>query len=1015
MNLAELSIRYKTVTYVMMVVLIIGGLLSFQNMPRLEDPEFTLKEAQVITAYPGATAEEVEREVTEIIERAAQQMGQLKRVTSRSERGRSTVSVSMKDQYGKEELPQIWDELRRKVNDAQSELPPGAQPSLVADDFGDVYGVFFGLTGDGYSYAELEAITKRLQRELLLVENVRRISLYGVQTEAIYIEIARAKLAALDISQDAIYAALSDKNLVADAGRVQVGTEYIPIHPTGEFDSLDEFGDLLIGSSNSGGLVYLRDLAEIRRGYVEPSANLLRVNSIPAVGLAISTIEGGNVVEMGEAVRQRIAELESEGIIPFGVELHVISMQSDAVTVAIDGFVMSLLQAMAIVVVVLMIFMGLRSGLLIGFVLFLTICASFVVMAYQGIILERISLGALIIALGMLVDNAIVVTEGMQVRIRAGEDRLEAAKRVVSQTMMPLLGATAIAILAFAAIGTSDDSTGEFCRSLYQVILISLSMSWVTAMTVTPLLCYVFIKPSTETAKDPYAGRIFRSYRNLLEIGLRRRWATVSLMIGLMALSMFGFGAVDQSFFPNSTRPQFMIDFWMPEGTHLDETSREAADVEAYLAKLDNVTGVKSFVGQGGTRFLLTYAAESPNTSYAQFLVDVDDYHVIDSLLSKTQTELTEKFPHARTFAKKFALGPSTAGKIQARISGPNPQVLRELSEKVLDVYRADGRLVGIHSDWRTPVKVLHPTVADVQARNNGIARADIARTMQEAFQGVRVGVYREADKLLPIISRPPASERSDVGSIRDLQIWSAAGQRMIPISQVVTGSETTFEDPVIRRRDRARTIAVKADPANELASDAFARVRPAIDAIEIPAGYTFAWGGESEDSGDANASLASKLPIFFGMMVLVTLLLFNALRQPLIIWLCVPLGIIGVTAGLLLTGQPFGFMPLLGILSLTGMLVKNAIVLIEEIEIQKRDDKPIYQAIVDSGVSRLRPVMMAASTTVLGMLPLVLDAFFVSMAVTIMFGLAFASVLTLIVVPVLYAIFFRAKAPTSA
>ncbi len=996
----------------MTIVLIVGGLISFQNMPRLEDPEFTIKEAQVITVYPGATAEEVEREVTEVVERAAQQMGQLKRVTSRSERGRSTVSVSMKDQYGKEELPQIWDELRRKISDAQSELPPGAQPSIVADDFGDVYGVFFGLTGDGYSYAELETVLKRLQRELLLVDNVRKISLYGVQTEAVYIEIARAKLSALGISKDAIYAALSDKNIVANAGRVEVGSEYIPIHPTGEFDSLDEFGDLLIGSSNAGGLVYLRDLATIRRGYMDPPGNLLRIDSTPAIGIAISTIEGGNVVRMGEAVQQRIVELETEGIIPLGVELHAISMQSDAVTVAIDGFVMSLFQAIVIVVAVLMLFMGLRSGLLIGFVLLLTICASFVVMAYYGIILERISLGALIIALGMLVDNAIVVTEGMQVRIRAGEDRLEAAKRVVSQTMMPLLGATAIAILAFAAIGTSDDSTGEFCRSLYQVILISLSMSWVTAMTVTPLLCYTFIRPGAKKATDAYGGRLFRMYRRLLVISMRRRWATVALMIGLLALSIYGFGAVDQSFFPNSTRPQLMVNFWLPEGTHIDETENKAEQVEKYLAGLDNVTGITSFVGQGGARFLLTYAAESPNSSYAQFLIDVDDYRVIDTLIGTAQRALTARFPEARTFATKFALGPSSAGKIQARISGPDPQVLRELAEQVLDIYHADGKLISVHSDWRTPVKVLRPTVADVQARNNGIARADIARTLEEAFQGVRVGVYREGDKLLPIISRPPESERADVWSAQDLQIWSVAGQRMIPMSQVVNGYKTEFEDPVIRRRDRARTIAVKADPANELASDAFARVKPEIEAIEIPAGYTLEWGGESEDSGDANASLAAKLPIFFLAMVLVTLGLFNALRQPLIIWLCVPLGMIGVAAGLLVTGQPFGFMPLLGILSLTGMLIKNAIVLIDEIELQKTGDKSVYDAIIDSGVSRLRPVMMAASTTVLGMLPLVVDAFFVSMAVTIMFGLAFASVLTLIVVPVLYAIFFQASKP---
>jgi multidrug efflux pump subunit AcrB len=703
--------------------------------------------------------------------------------------------------------------------------------------------------------------------------------------------------------------------------------------------------------------------------------------------------------------------LIQSGEVPFGVELNVISMQSDAVTVAIRGFVVSLVEAIAIVVVVLVLFMGVRSGLLIGFILFMTICASFVVMNAQGIVLERISLGALIIALGMLVDNAIVVTDGMQVKIQAGVDRLKAAKDTVAQSMMPLLGATVIAVLAFAAIGTSDDNTGEYCRSLYQVILISLIMSWITAVTVTPLLCYMFIKPATKKDgdADEYSGALFQGYKRLLILCLKRRTATCVLMVALLALSLFGFTRIEQSFFPSSTRPQFMVDIWLQEGTHIDETVSEVSKVEDFLMSLDSVTGISTFVGRGGNRFLLTYTPEKQYPSYAQMLVDVEDYKAIDGLMGLVRDGLGDVVPQARVFPQKFVLGPAKPGKIQARFSGPDPQTLRELAQKAIDRYYADGDLTNIHIDWRSKVKVMEAVLSEAPARANGITRPDLARAMQEAFEGTRVGVYREGDKLLPVISRAPLDERDDVGKARDLLIWSPVAQRMIPMSQVVSGFQTMFEDPIVNRRNRQRTIIAKADPAVGNASVIFNRVREDIESIELPPGYSMEWGGEYEDSGNAQAGLAATIPLFIGIMILVTVFLFNSIRQPLIIWLCVPLAIIGVTAGLLMTGQPFGFMPLLGLLSLIGMLIKNAIVLIDQINFESAEGKDTYTAIVDSGVSRLRPVMMAASTTVLGMIPLVADAFFVSMAITIMFGLAFASILTLIIVPVLYSMFYKA------
>ncbi|WP_372682787.1 efflux RND transporter permease subunit, partial [Desulfosarcina sp.] len=482
MNIAEFSIKKNVITWTLTVVMLLLGYLAYQNLSRLEDPEFVIKDAVVVTPYPGASPDEVEKEVTEKIEKAVQELGQLRRVESYSSRGLSTVKVTIQDSFDKTTLPQVWDEMRRKVNDIQGQLPPGAGPSLVNDDFGDVYGVYFALTGEGYSYAELKKVAELLKRELLTVTDVKKVVFFGEQNEAIYVEMAKEKMAALGITRKEIFDALSAKNLPADAGKIKIGSEYVPIFPTGTFSSEKDFGELFI-ASRGGKLIYLRDVAEIRRGYVDPPRTLLRYNGQPAIGVAISTVQGGNAVTMGNAVKQRIGELMPR--IPVGMELGIISMQSDAVTQAVNGFLVNLAEAVLIVIVVLLVFMGLRSGLIIGFILVLTIAATFVLMNYYAIALERISLGALIIALGMLVDNAIVVVDGMKVRMEQGMDGLQAAKAVVGQNALPLLGATAVAVLAFASIGSMQNSTGEYCRSLYSVILISLSLSWLTAVTTT--------------------------------------------------------------------------------------------------------------------------------------------------------------------------------------------------------------------------------------------------------------------------------------------------------------------------------------------------------------------------------------------------------------------------------------------------------------------------------------------------------------------------------------------------
>ena len=1047
MNIAEFSIKKSVITWTMTVVMLVLGYFSYMDLPRLEDPEFAIKDAVIVTPYPGASPAEVEEEVTELIEKACQELGQLRRVESYSSRGLSTVKVKIKDKYDKDALPGVWDELRRKILDVTPHLPPGAGPPIVNDDFGDVYGVYFGLTGEGYTFAEMKDVAELLKRELLTVQDVKKVTFFGEQSEAIYVEMSRSKMAALDITQQEIFDALQAKNLPVDAGRIKIGPEYMAISPTGEFKSEKDFGGLFI-ASKGGRLVYLKDVATIWRGYQDPPRKILRVNGKPAIGIAVSTIQGGNAVTMGNGVLERIDGLMDQ--IPLGMELTEIAMQSKAVTKAVNGFVVNLLEAVVIVIVVLLIFMGLRASLIIGFILVLTIAATFVVMGYYQITLERISLGALIIALGMLVDNAIVVVDSMKVRMQRGEDGLEAARAVIDQNAIPLFGATAVAVLAFASIGGMTNSTGEYTRSLYYVILISLSLSWLTAVTITPLMTKQFILSKKDKhaqdgqQKTPYDNTFYKVYRAVLIGAIKARWLTIGIVIGLFAVSLYGFGFVDNLFFPSSTSPMFQVEVQFREGNHIRETEKGVRKIEEHLLQLDGIEQVASAIGGGHPRFVLTYdtPVEAAN-QYANLLVTVDDYRIIDQLQDTLQHDLQEMLPDAVINVKKFNLGPALGGKIQLRINGPDPEMIRGMAEQAMAVFRAENAKA-VRTEWGAKVKVPQPVLAEDRARTLGITRPMVATALQANFSGTTTGLYREGIDLIPIIARAPLAERSTIEDMQEIQIYSPSSAQNVPILQVLNGIDTEWENARLSRWHRRPMIKIHADPQDELPAQLFERVKPEIEqllgvdvaayrgtplkkgekytAATIPLkyddilplkgkpGYFLAWGGELEDSADSTRQLSENIPIYFGMMILVVIFLFNAFRQPLIIWLTVPLSLIGVTAGLLLLKQPFGFMALLGLMSLSGMLIKNAIVLIDQIDLNIREGMSGFEAIVNSGVSRMQPVMMAALTTMMGMIPLFTDAFFVAMAVTIVFGLGFASVLTLIFVPVLYATFFRIR-----
>ncbi|HEB82611.1 MAG TPA: efflux RND transporter permease subunit, partial [Gammaproteobacteria bacterium] len=937
------------------------------------------------------------------------ELQQLKRVESISQNGFSEVTVVIKDKYKKPDFPNIWDELRRKVHDVQSTLPPGAKPSVVYDDFGDVYGLFYALTGEHYSYRELKDYADLLKEQLLLVPGVRKISIDGAQKEVAYIEISRARFSELGISNIEFNRVLKSQNLVSDSGNVRIGDEYVRINPTGQLKTVQEIGDLLVRGKNDT-LVRISDFANVRRAYEEVPDKYDFYNGRKALTIGISMQPGENVVAVGERIDRRLQELQS--VTPVGMQLDAIYDQPNIVDASVSGFILNVVEALLIVIVVLLFFMGLRTGLIIGAILLITVSATIWFMNLYGIDLQRISLGALIIALGMLVDNAIVVAEGMLVRIKRGEDGIKAAREVVASTMWPLLGGTIVGIVAFAAIGLSEDGTGEFANSLFWVILISLLLSWFTAVTMTPLLCVQFLKPDApgSAQADPYGGIVFRRYRALLAAAINHRWLTTALILILFSASVFGFGYVKRSFFPDSNTPMFFFDLWNVEGTDIRKTRDDLLQIDSWLRKRDDVVSTAGFVGAGATRFTLVYNPESPSSAYGQLIITTksleDIPRIEEALLAYTATH----FPDSEPKTKRLRIGPGRDAKIEARLSGPDPVVLRRLSQQVQKIMADDGGAINIRDDWRQPVKVISPIYNEKAARPLGITREDLSNALLTAFDGQQVGLFKDGIRLLPIIILPPPAERQDVASIRDIPVYSPILQQRVPVGQVVSDFRLQWSDAKIRKRNRIYTITPSCDPAQGLATSLLTRIKPEIEAVALPPGYRLEWGGEYEDSRDANAAIARSLPAGFLTMIVIVIILFGKVRQPLIIWLTVPLAIIGITAGLLSMNVSFGFMALLGALSLVGLLIKNAIVLIEEIDLQIASGKPSFQAILDSAVSRLRPVLMAASTTILGMAPLLSDVFFLDMAVVIMFGLGFASLLTLIVVPVLYAIFFQIK-----
>ena len=1008
MKLVKYFLSKKPVTILLLVLVLAGGLLAYVKMGKLEDAPFTIKQALVLTPYPGASPSEVQSQVTDVLEESIQALGELYYLKTENRAGLSKITVYVKKETRADEMQQLWDKLRRKVSDVQSKLPEGAGPSVVNDDFGDVLGVFYGLTGSGHSYRELEDEAKLIKNEILKVKDVAKVEIYGTQTPTINISVSPSVMARSGITMADIARAFEAQNKVVDAGGIDVGSNRLRIESTGNFYSLDDIRNLTI-VSRTGEHFRLADITRIEESYQTPASNLMRINGQPAVGIAISTVPTGNVVDMAAAVKESLQQMS--GSMPEGFELVTLYDQGYESAVANQGFILNLIISVLTVVAILLFFIGFKNGLLIGSGLVFSIFATLIVMLCTDIALQRMSLAAIIIAMGMLVDNAIVVSDSALVNMQRGMRKRVAIMRACSSTALPLLAATVIAILTFLPIYFSPHITGELLSSLVIVIGVSLMFSWVFALTQTPFFIQEFVRrPRPEELKSAlFDGKYYNMFRRSLHWVIKHRYATIACMVLLLVLSAWSFKFIPKVFVPALDKQYFTVDVWLPEGSNIDETGKLAEEMAEYIRTHGEAEMVSTFIGRTPPRYYLSNVAFGPQSNYTQLLVKCHTSEESRRLNAALQDSIRLKFPGPLIKVNKFELSPLTEAVIEARFLGPDPAVLDSLVGQAIEIMRHNPKVADARNEWGNMALMLRPVYDPVKAGELGITKAQMMQSVKSISDGVPVGIYRDNEKKVPVLLKSEGYDITDAASLGNFSVWN--GERSAPLSQVTERIETTWEFPQMRTYNRQLSMAAMCGvkPGHTMA-EVHGEIRSEIEAMLLPPGYTFFWDSQYKDQGEAMEAIAKYFPLAFLMLIVILVALFGNFRQPIIILCILPLSLIGVAVGMLLTGFDFGFFPIAGWLGLLGMIIKNVIVLIDEINIQRREGVPAYTAVIESTVSRTRPVLMAATTTILGMVPLLFDIAFGGMAATIIFGLTFATLLTLFVTPALYILFYRIK-----
>ncbi|MCP4954052.1 MAG: efflux RND transporter permease subunit [Photobacterium aquimaris] len=1030
MSFIYFSLKNKTVTHFFTMLIMVVGIAGFMQMSKLEDPDFTVKTGLVLTPYPGASPQEVEDEVTDPLEKAIAELPHIYHTYSMSRAGLSIITIDISEEYWADRISQVWDDIRKKVTNAQSKMPNGVSGSQVLDDFSFVYGFVLSLTGDGYSQKELENYAHAVRRELALVQGVSRVELWGDQQEAIYLNVSPEKLAEINISPMTFARAVGSQNEVVSGGSATIQGQRLRISPSGNFLSANDIGELMIAPGSlesiddqittqgerSKSLLRIRDVAEVEEGVLTPTDALMRFNNAPALALMIANQTGGNVIETGSNLDSALIALEKR--LPAGITLNKISWQSDLVNTATDNFMISLMQAVFIVVGVLLLSMGLRMGLLIGANLMVVIMATFLVMAAMGIDLHRVSLGSLIIAMGMMVDNAIVVAEGYVIRVQQGMDKMKAAVESAGKPMLPLLGATVIACMAFYPVFASPANAGEYGRSLFLVVGISLVLSWIMSISLTPLWCQQFLKAEPQPKRGLYQGPLYQLFRKLLTFTIKRSGLFVTVMTVMLIGSVMIFQSqVKLMFFPEAQRPQLMVDFWFPMGKDIEQTSMALKGAEQFLQQQASVDSVSSFVGSGAPRFYLPVNPELPYSNYAQLIVNTKAIQDPDRLVVPLEQYLAKNYPEIMTRVRKYSVGPSDTWKLEWRIVGPadaDRQTLRDIAQQYMQVLDKSPWVKEVKTDMMSPVRMIEPQYDMAQGRWSGLTRSDLAATLQYMTDGTVVGQYREGDRNYPILVRLEQNDYQRYIESMDTLMVAASdpmlGTTTIPLGQIAPTHKFVWEDPILVRWDRKPAITIQGTPHNTTYPDMKDKIWHEISQIPLPPGYSVFYDGENLSTSDAQQSLKSGGIVSGIIVISLLVLMLNSIRKSLMLLMIVPFVLIGITLGLLISGLPFEFMALLGAMSLVGMMLKNGIVLLDEVNHLQSQGVNNFNAIVDATVSRIRPVLLAAGTTVLGVIPLYSDPFWASMSVTIMAGLTVGTLVTLLLLPALYALMYRIK-----
>lgn len=1025
MSLTARAIRNDRVTLLAVAVLISTGIGALNTIPRAEDPGFTIRTALVTTHLPGASPQRVESLVTDTIEEKVQEIPELDYVSSQSRTGVSLVFVNIVE--SESEMRPIWDDLRRKMQAVTSELPSEAIGPIVDDEFGDVYPVMMTIAADDFTFAELDVIAEEVRDELLHLDQVAQIEIYGDQPERIFVEYDVSRLAEVGLSPGQLSQILSAQNIIISGGTVTAFGEDIALEPTGNYESLDDIRRTVVPLPSGRGVVYLGDLVEVRRGTVDPPNHLMHSTGRRAIGLSIAAPEGtGNVSVLGEEIQALMPSLRTS--YPVGVDFDLVIFQPDFIDEQVDGFVENLLQAIGIVLLVMLASLGLRTGLVVSTLIPTAMLATLVFMQLLGIGLDQISIAALIIALGMLVDNAIVMSESILVQMNEGKGAFEAAVDSANELRIPLLTSSLTTSAAFLPIFLAESSIGEYTGALFKVVTIALLSSWGLALTMMPLLCKIFLRVKDGAlTTGGYDTPFYRRYRGLLLVGLRRPVLTLVAVIAVFAAAMVGMGQVPNVFMPKSDSARMIADLAYPLGTSIDKTEEMVFAVEEHFrenymadpAAGEDARGFTSwsvYIGnRGGPRYRLAFDPAQAGSEHAQFIVSATDRDVIDRAIPELQEWMDTRFPVVTHSWNAEAMGPPADAPVAVRLSGPEVEPLFRLVDQVKGELRSFSGTRNVQDDWGERTKKLRVVIDQARARRAGASSEDVAISLRSGLSGIETTEYRASDDIIPIVLRSEAADRQDLGKIANMDVFVQSTGASIPLSQIAR-IEVDWEPSKILRRDLYKTVTVSADlaagvSALAVATEVEAWLEQADD--DWPRDYEWTIGGEQEASADANASLVEKFPIAGFIILLLLVSQFNSLRRTAIVLLTIPLGMIGVTIGLLLTGEVFSFMALLGVISLAGIIINNAIVLLDRIRLEIDDNgRTPPEAVLESAQRRLRPILVTTATTCGGLLPLWFfgGPMWAPMAVSILFGLLFATALTLGVVPVLYSLLFRVE-----